>query len=375
MFNRHGTLLVRILVAALAVTLSIAPDAAAAACRWTVVPSPASPDVADSGFNSISFSSPSEAWVTGSTEHWDGRAWKVVPTPNVGPGGLVGVSDLSPSDAWIAGYFIPPNRIHNHTLTEHWDGRAWTVVPSPNASKEDNQIFGISATSASDVWVAGVYTLSGYNKTLIEHWNGMTWTIVPSPSPSHHANRLWGVSASSPSDVWAVGNVLTGSIDHTLTEHWDGHTWTVVPSPNVSNGYPSILLAVSAISPSDAWAVGWGAYRNFAPTLIEHWNGRVWKIVPSPQPPGYRGYQLIGVSAISAKDAWAVGYSITSDNHWIAFSEHWDGHVWTVVPTLDPGTTTVLDSISSISSTNVWAAGGYIGTDGHVHSLIELWKC
>jgi hypothetical protein len=58
------------------------------------------------------------------------------------------------------------------------------------------------------------------------------------------------------------------------------------------------LSAISALTPTDAWAVGQTASQR---PLIAHWNGKSWKQVPSPDLPGYG---LSGVAAISATDAW-----------------------------------------------------------------------
>jgi hypothetical protein len=65
------------------------------------------------------------------------------------------------------------------------------------------------------------------------HWNGTAWSRVPSPSPGNGdgegTSELFGVSALSSTDAWAVGdyiNQTTGIID-TLILHWNGSTWSV----------------------------------------------------------------------------------------------------------------------------------------------------
>ena len=65
------------------------------------------------------------------------------------------------------------------------------------------------------------------------------------------------------------------------------------------------------------------------PTLIEHWNGRTWKVVPSQGP--LCGNELDGVHVISPDDGWAVGASFDlggTDSAPLAM--HWDGTSWTV---------------------------------------------
>ncbi|HET7247457.1 MAG TPA: hypothetical protein VFJ07_21785, partial [Streptosporangiaceae bacterium] len=82
------------------------------------------------------------------------------------------------------------------------------------------------------------------------------WGGPPPPSPGTADNGFNGVTVLSPCDAWAVGfDQDTGGLDQTLIEHWDGAAWTVVPSPNVP-GLNNELNAVRAGSPADIWAAG-----------------------------------------------------------------------------------------------------------------------
>jgi hypothetical protein len=45
-------------------------------------------------------------------------------------------------------------------------------------------------------------------------------------------------------------------------------------------------------------------------TLIEHWNGTQWSVVPSPNLMGNN--LLRGVAIVSANDVWAVGFVISN---------------------------------------------------------------
>ena len=132
----------------------------------------------------------------------------------------------------------------------------------------------------------------------------------------------------SRSDGWAVGNSFTSSgVSRTLILHWNGTTWTRVASPNP--GAFHHLEAVTALSPRDAWAVG-----DYVPpnspsdkTLILHWNGIRWAKVASPTPAGVRGGSLglLGVSAHSPNDVWAVGYYQSSTSEGTTLVLHWNG--------------------------------------------------
>ena len=99
--------------------------------------------------------------------------------------------------------------------------------------------------------------------------------------------------------------------------------------PAVAAG--SLLSGVAATSSCDAWAVGSDPVGSRTEPLIEHWNGRFWRQVPSPQPGAGQsaGGTLAAVAAVSLGDAWAVGWSATA-----ALAEHWDGSSWKLSPVL-----------------------------------------
>src|SRR5204862_506312 len=82
--------------------------------------------------------------------------------------------------------------------------------------------------------------------------------------------------------------------------------WSIVPNPSPGDAY-NRLFAVTAVSASDVWAVGYYSIRNSPPdqTLVEHWDGLAWSVVYSPSPAGYT-YSLWGVSALSSHHIWAV---------------------------------------------------------------------
>jgi hypothetical protein len=137
------------------------------------------------------------------------------------------------------------------------------------------------------------------------------------------------VSAVSASDAWAVG--LAGC--HTLTLHWDGTSWSRVTSPSGSGCYDpgssNELDGVSADSGSDAWATGYnctGAAQ--CPPLMLHWDGTSWTKVASPHPSSLT--EPYGVSAVSGSDAWAVGaYDHVATHTWKTLILHWNGTSWT----------------------------------------------
>src|ERR1051325_3714934 len=110
-----------------------------------------------------------------------------------------------------------------------------------------------------------------------------TWELVPSPSVPGVGQGLYGVTAISASDAWAVGDVYNQAVgdQQTLTQHWDGIRWQTVPSPSVPGAY-NHLTGVSGTSSKDVWAVGYTIdNRTYAwQALILHWNGSRWSVVP-----------------------------------------------------------------------------------------------
>lgn len=311
---------------------------------WSPV---ASPNPRGAGYRllGVSADSPTDAWAVGSNRdrssfagetlilHWDGTSWSQVPSPNPSrDNSLVGVSANSPTDAWAVGNYYDSN-LALVALILHWDGTSWSQVASPNPSRDVNRLSSVSATSADDAWAVGSYrndaTLAG--ETLILHWDGTSWSQVPSPNPTTDS-YLTGVSADSATDAWAVGNsykrIRNGAFD-TLILYWDGTSWSQVPSPNASRY--NYLFAVSAVSATDAWAVGYygrQGYRGSHRTLILHWDGTSWSQVASPNP-SERLNHLRGVSADSADNAWAVGYYRNDTNGVLdTMILHWDGTSW-----------------------------------------------
>ena len=186
---------------------------------------------------------------------------------------------------------------------------------------------------------------------MIEHWNGTSWQVV---SP-HIGAYLNSVTALSASDVWAVGGTDAGL---TLIEHRGGTRWKVVPSPNGMNPV-NILQGVTAVSPSDIWAVGYGGLHIGIPqeTLIEHWNGTRWSIVPSPNG-GSPNNNLTSVTAISSTDAWAVGhyYNVNAQQN-APLTQHWNGTQWSTVKAPGSGNDANFQAVTSTDASHVWAAG------------------
>lgn len=145
--------------------------------------------------------------------------------------------------------------------------------------------------------------------------------------PAQAAAGAGGAAPDASALVTAAGPPLVGDAD-------PGR----LPDARLSAGASGYLEGVSAVSSGDVWAVGYSrSASGKVSTLAEHWNGRRWTIVPSPDPSGAAVSVLDGVAAVSAGDAWAIGYSATGPaSATSTLAEHWNGHRWAQVPSPNP---------------------------------------
>src|SRR5205823_8472773 len=143
-------------------------------------------------------------------------------------------------------------------------GTGWRIVPSPNGGRINNTLVQASAGPGTRAWAVGYDGAVGNLRTLIQRWSGTRWAVVASPSPSKLDNVLSGVATLSATSAWAVGytsvSVPPRSYHRALIEHWNGRAWQVVPSPQAGTS-DSDLWGVTALSATNAWAVGQPEHR------------------------------------------------------------------------------------------------------------------
>lgn len=203
---------------------------------WSVVSTPLFSTPVQ--LNQLAIISATDMWAVGvsgtlqTTElpfamHFDGTEWKQVSVPagkNKIFTELRGVTAIATNDVWAVGFTETNGAPAEVTLTEHWDGTAWSIVPSPNQGasggiQPENQLFGVSAISSTDVWACGfnVVVKTGNFAILIEHWDGKTWTVSPSPQPQE-GPTAHAVLAFSSGDVLVGGSkfALNGNIDSVI---------------------------------------------------------------------------------------------------------------------------------------------------------------
>lgn len=355
--------------------------AAARSSAWRVVPSPNLPGW--DSLTSVSASSPRDAWAVGTVEakpggppsalaeHWDGRAWRIIPVPagSTGPSSiLVAVSAHSAADAWAVGVSQTSDQAAQAPLAEHWDGHSWAAVATP-AVPNGARFSGVVDLGPGDAWAVGYLPaqVAPYSHTLIEHFDGHAWHVVPSPDPGTMTNSLFQVAASGPDDIWATGERTYSPVPVlTLAEHWDGRRWQVVPTSNDPAAQFNYVQSLAARSATDAWAAvttAGNSYGNF----FAHWNGKTWQKVPGLGL--HLNFDLTGLVIASPSQAWAAG---PFPNHGTLIAR-WDGTHWRRVVTPDPTNwANVLNGITAVPGSNELFAVGYRQNKGSLGQTLVL---
>lgn len=332
-------------------------------------------------------------------------SWQIVTTPPV-PGlgsppansieGLFSVSALPHGGAWLSGQtFIggQTSQGQNGGLPTQlwalgWNGSSLTQLPQPadlpaagpgiNVAYDGTTLPG-SFDSGTDGWQIMGYPsnfmpIFDSETTFAEHWHHGFWTLTPmavSPHPATEGIAIRAVAAVSPSDAWVAGtlyaigsgNLFGATPVGTVIEHWNGTSWSIVPNPAQGRNGAG-LQALAVASPSDIWAAGFQdeATGQTQRPLTEHWNGTAWTVVPAPAGQGMSA--LAAISADGPGDAWAVGNQNGTSFSGPPLVEHWNGRVWATVslPAAISSALTAefatLDAVYAASPSDVWAGLG-----------------
>ena len=182
---------------------------------------------------------------------------------------------------------------------------------------QGQELFGVSALDASNVWAVGGTAYGGAGGTVV-HFDGSDWRV----QLVGLTHGLFGVCAIASNHVWAVG---TGG----TILHYDGARWRQQLS-----GVSDWLYGVAAADATNVWAVGDHG-------TILHFDGTTWSRQSSGTP-----YQLRSISVADAANIWAAGNEGTI--------LHYDGTQWSAQ---DAGTNENLQAISARTATDVWAVG------------------
>ncbi len=262
-----------------------------------------------------------------------GSGWRPVASPPAPPANdasaISALAPAGPESAWAVGanQYTPGSGYPTLTpVAYQWNGRKWvsTSIANPAASEG----FGsVADGGAGDVWVVGAQTdnpqVDPYQPR-IRHWDGRAWQVTPFPGDTETTDDLQlNQVAAAGGKAWiaALDGVNGGILS------WDGTSWTL---QQISSAYE--LWGVTAISAADAWTVGYSSNNS---TLALHWNGSTWQ----DESPANQTVNLQDVAASGPDNVWAAGIYYNSDGTgpYLA-ADHWNGRSWIEYPIPDlPG--------------------------------------
>jgi hypothetical protein len=277
----------------------------------------------------------------------------------------------------------PPRSVHaDMAIGMQTCQREWVTDREVLHNGSGWELNAVASDAAGKVWAVG---RDNHRETLVLRLSGKGWSRVSTPDPSpSYSQRLMDVAAVSPTDVWAVGwyegseesqtKGMYRSVYRTLVQHWNGKGWSIVPSLEGQGE----LYGVAAVGRGEVWAVGWVRESGWNKPLIMRWNGSKWTTVPSPKlsSPANSGAVLYAVAAAGVNDIWTVGAK--DIDGWETGGEtlimHWNGKRWVEATSFGPGR---LRDIAVINSKEVWAVGYESnirkGEGGYSKPLIVRW--
>jgi len=297
------------------------------------------------------------------------------------PGDKLVVSHLTAS-RWYS-FAVFAHDAHGHfakaaSISVRTPEPSWSVVPSPNpATQNGDSLSGVACITSTDCFAVG----STGSSTLVVRWEGTSWSVVPSPSaPSPAFSSLAGITCTSATNCWAVGSTAVFSNGQfsggSLIEHWDGAHWSIVPSPNApSDRGMTTLSSVTCRSTTSCFAVGTTSPDADSAVVIERWNGARWTVTLGPPTPTTDG--LTGIECESTIDCLAVGGPSEEGNYLI---EHWNGSEWSLSASPEPTGSSVsyLGDVRCLNAMSCFAVGdsatGYMSQSYASRTLVEHWN-
>jgi hypothetical protein len=280
-----------------------------------------------------------DIWAVGDSliAQWNGTQWQPMLTQEAQHGTWTAITALSAHDIWVIG------QANGAPQALHWDGKTWTSTSMPTLSPGVVTLAGIAAIAPDNAWIVGSSRSGNYpNDTyqpLMLHWDGTSWhEVAGATTPTGSTPQFGGISAVSATDIWVVGTIAEATrVSQELIEHRNGTTWQLVPPPQDNSTYHNVTLnSVAAVAANDVWAAGSGFFTSdgsgsSASGLIEHWDGQKWSYIPISGPES-RSNALVSIKAISPTNIWAVGGFVNPNTRLGgAYMQHWDGKQWGMV--------------------------------------------
>jgi hypothetical protein len=280
---------------------------------WSIVPSVNASATGYSQLNRVDATSASNVWAIGSlVERYDGSKWAAMTAP--AGVALRGLDVVSPTEVWVAGY------VGSAATVSQWKNGTWTTRYTQASTGRHLTVFeAIAVDPSGQVWAVGWdrdYDAPGRPvSSLVVHFNGASWTREATPNPANR-NTLMDVVALANGEVFAVGVAQDtsggGITPRSLMLRRQGGAWLpALTVPQGEAGSQDQLLSVAAVSSTSVWSVGYYSSPSsglYEPLLV-HWMGNGEFAVSHPSPALTVSALTSGVSATSAGNLLAVGYT------------------------------------------------------------------
>jgi hypothetical protein len=248
----------------------------------------------------------------------------------------------SRADAWSWSYGCAPctGTHHGYVILEHWNGRHWSTINVPSTARG---VVGLAASSARNAWL---FTTRVIGARTVGH--ALIW------SGSWHRTRLpdWVLRPNTDHhyriqpEVFGPRSVWVFTLGVAVAAEYNGHSW-------VERSLPGRLTRVSAVSARDIWAVG---QTNQHRAILMHWTGASWHTDPIPRPAHVPPHatEPIGGLAATSNSAWLIRDVPLSGTHGARTLAvlHWDGRSWHQISFRYPVTFT--PGIASDGHDGVW---------------------
>ncbi len=235
--------------------------------------------------------------------HFAGSNWKTVTIPGSPRFESLGVSASAANNVWVFGQTSKPVF---DTVMYRYDGSHWHKIPLLADSSLSGPAVALSPRNAwaigscSDSFVRGC----GLSDTVFR-WNGSRWQGY---ALDHGDVVAWSISASTATNVWIAGTEQTGKVQRAVAYRWNGSRWRNASMPAVR--LPSAdAPTVTVFSPANVW-VGWQTDSGF---YAAHWNGQRWRTLA---PPAELGADTTDIVPDGEGGYWFGQYAILTGNTW-----------------------------------------------------------
>jgi hypothetical protein len=253
-------------------------------------------------------------------------------------------------------------------------GKPWVETPTGHVS-----MMTVAQAGRSVTWAGGAKVTDDadggitFTPTLYERdlKAGGDWRKLRLPGADAWDSRINDIATAADGSAFFVGDQGVDG-QGVLVGRYTAGRWHLTADKGLPTGtIEASLLSVSAVSARDAWAVGQGyAEDTFAPVpVVQHWDGSHWRSV---QIPGSKNWSVNQVDEVAPDDVWVVG---VDESNGQSVAAHWNGHRWKRTKTPAFPDSSILFDIAARTPTDVWAVGWSRDTDKqHPAGLVLHWN-